>query len=40
MKMCIDEKAFNILLKYRMKLSPLKYAFEVPSKKFLGFMVN
>ena len=31
---------FNILLKYRMKLNPLKYAFRVRSAKFLGFMVN
>ena len=31
---------FNILRKYRMKLNPLKCAFEVWSGKFLGFMVN
>ena len=31
---------FNILKTYRMKLNPLKCAFGVASKKFLGFMVN
>ena len=31
---------FNILMTYRMKLNPLKYVFNVASKKFLGFMVN
>ena len=31
---------FNILLKYQMKLNPLKCAFGVRSRKFSGFMVN
>ena len=31
---------FNILLKYQMKLKPLKCAFRVRSDKFLDFMVN
>ena len=31
---------FAVLRKYQMKLNPLKYAFGVASKKFLGFMVN
>ena len=31
---------FEILRKYQMKLNPLKCAFGVGSKKFLGFMVN
>ena len=31
---------FKILRMYRMKLNPLKYAFVVASRKFLGFMVN
>ena len=31
---------YNILQKYRMKLTPLKCAFGVGSDKFLGFMVN
>ena len=31
---------FNVLRKYQMELNPLKYAFEVGSSKFLGFMVN
>ena len=31
---------FNILQKYRIKLNPLKCAFEVGSRKFLGFIVN
>ena len=31
---------FNILKTYRMKLNPLKCAFGVISRKFLGFMVN
>ena len=31
---------FKILRTYRMKLNPLKCAFGVASKKFLGFMVN
>ena len=31
---------FSISKKYQMKLNPLKCAFRVGSKKFLGFMVN
>ena len=31
---------FDILRKYRMQLNPLKYAFGMASRKFLGFMVN
>ena len=31
---------FKILRKYRMKLNPLKCAFSVAFRKFLGFMVN
>ena len=31
---------FKILRKYHMKLNPLKCAFGVASRKFLGFMVN
>ena len=31
---------FVVLRKYRMKLNPLKCAFGVVSRKFLGFMVN
>ena len=31
---------FEILRKYQIKLNPLKYAFEVGSRKFLSFMVN
>ena len=31
---------FNILRTYRMKLNPLKCAFSVVSRKFLGFIVN
>ena len=31
---------FNILRAYRMKLNPLKSAFDVAFEKFLGFMVN
>ena len=31
---------FNILRTYRMKLNPLKCAFGMASRKFLGFMVN
>ena len=31
---------FAVLRKYRMKLNPLKCAFGVASRKFLGFMVN
>ena len=31
---------FTILRRYRMKLNPLKCAFGVASRKFLGFMVN
>ena len=31
---------FNILRMYHMKLNPLKCAFDVASKTFLGFMVN
>ena len=31
---------FNILITYCMKLNPLKCAFGLASKKFLGFMVN
>ena len=33
-------KMFSILMKYQMKLNPLKYAFGVGSGKFLGFIVN
>ena len=31
---------FSVLRKYRIKLNPLKCAFGVGSRKFLGFMVN
>ena len=31
---------FVVLRRYRMKLNPLKWAFGVASRKFLGFMVN
>ena len=31
---------FKILKMYRMKLNPLKCAFDMASGKFLGFMVN
>ena len=31
---------FNILRTYGIKLNPLKCAFGVASRKFLGFMVN
>ena len=31
---------FNILITYRMMLNPLKSAFGMASRKFLGFMVN
>ena len=31
---------FVVLRRYQMKLNPLKYAFRVASKIFLGFMVN
>ena len=31
---------FAILKKYQMNLNPLKCAFGVGSRKFLGFMVN
>ena len=31
---------FVVLIKYRMKLNPLKCAFGVASGKFLGFTVN
>ena len=31
---------FNILRTYRMKLNPLKCAFSMAFRKFLGFMVN
>ena len=34
------KQMFNILWKYQMKLNPLKCAFGVGSRKFLGFMVN
>ena len=33
-------KMFEILKKYQMKLTALKCAFVVGSRKFLGFMVN
>lgn len=33
-------KMFDVLRKYRMKLSLNKCAFEVSSSKVLGFMVN
>ena len=31
---------FAVLRRYQMKLNPLKCAFEMASRKFLGFMVN
>lgn len=34
------EEIFQILCRYRMRLNPLKCAFEVASGKFLGYMVN
>ena len=34
------QKTFNTLRRYNMKLNPSKYAFEVASRKFLGFMVS
>ena len=33
-------EVFSILRKYQMNLNPLKCAFGVGSRKFLGFMVN
>ena len=32
--------AFNILRTYCMKLNPLKYAFDIASRKFIGLMAN
>ena len=34
------EETFGTLRKYKMKLNPTKCAFEVTSRKFLGFMVS
>ena len=34
------DQMFKVLCKYQMKLNPLKCAFGVASRKFLGFMVN
>lgn len=34
------EKAFKLLIKYKVKLNPKKYIFGVSSGKFLGFMVS
>ena len=34
------QETFELLRTYRMKLNPLKCAFEVSSGKFLGFMVT
>ena len=34
------QETFELLHTYGMKLNPLKYAFEVSSSKFLGFMVT
>ena len=33
-------KAFQILKNYNMKLNPAKCAFEISTRKFLGFIVN
>ena len=33
-------KTFDILMNFKIKLNPAKCAFEVASRKFLGFMVN
>lgn len=34
------EEVFNVLRKFRVKLNPKKYMFEVAKGKFLGFMVS
>ncbi|XP_022883683.1 uncharacterized protein LOC111400502 [Olea europaea var. sylvestris] len=34
------DDTFRILMRYKIKLNPLKYAFGVASSKFLGYMVN
>ena len=34
------EEAFDFMHKYNMKINPLKCAFEVSVRKFLGFMVT
>lgn len=34
------EEVFQTLLRYRMCLNPLKCAFGVAAKKFMGYMVN
>ena len=34
------QETFKILKKYNMKLNPIKWAFEVGSGKFLGFVVS
>jgi hypothetical protein len=33
-------EAFGTLKQYEMKLNPVKYAFKVSSRKFLGYMVS
>jgi hypothetical protein len=33
-------EAFGTLKQYEMKLNPVKYAFRVSSRKFLGYMVS
>lgn len=33
-------EAFNVLIKYGMKLNPTKYTFRVPTRKFLGYVVT
>lgn len=33
-------KAFTVLRRYQMKLNPTKFAFDVDSGNFLGFMVS
>ena len=34
------QETFELLRRHSMKLNPLKYAFDVSSRKFLGFMVT
>ena len=34
------EETFQMLNKYKMRLNPIKCAFDVASGKFLGFMVH
>ena len=34
------QETFETLRRYKMKLNPSKCAFEVSSRKFLGFMVS